>query len=353
MGIGKKFAKTFDEFSTLRKPAWEDFGHYAPPVLRPGEFMGYVGGRAAADYVSDATRNYIWRLNALQAQTTDTGRYLGRKMGLSKRDSMLAGVALTNVVEMSSGNIDFRNLKEAGRPKGYKSIFPQTTTTIDNPSGEVIIEKDWTKSQNPIAEIGARYFLGRTGGVLPYDQFKLERPDVTPEEFSRYMAKYRDRTFFGLENADRTKTTLAGAAIGGAVSALTKKPIHAVGGLVTGVSAPNLANISSELGVMTGTRESLDDPVGELRIFGYRLPIAKVAGAVALAAGVGVGGKKLMDSGLLDDTFVKKWRKTKPEGNLTSQDPADLEKVAPPTEEELRKIAQRLGREYPPQGGQP
>jgi hypothetical protein len=348
MAAGKVFKETFNKFSEQRLEAWKDFGHYAPTIFRPGEFMGYVGGRTAADYVSDATRNDIWRLNALQAQTTDLGRWLGKKVGLNKRDSMLAGVALTNVVELSSGNIDLRNLGEAGRPKGYRSIFPEESEGIDPKTGELVVEKNFLKSQNPIAEMGARYFLGRTGSVLPWDQFKLERPDVTPEEYARYMKKHRDRTLFGLENASRAKTGIAGAAIGGAVAALTKKASPVLLGAAGGVMAPGTANIVSELGIVQGTRESFDDPVGELRVFGYRMPIARVAGAVALAAGLGVGGKKLMDSGLLKrpGPLEKAYDATAPAGKLWD-DAINITKVDPPTEAELREIARRLGKDYP------
>lgn len=348
MGALDTFKKTYTRFGDLGKPAWQDFGLDAPSVFRPGEFMGYVGGRTAADYVSDATRNYVWRLNALQAQTTDLGRYLGRQVGLNKRDSMLAGVALTNVVELSSGNIDLRNLDEAGRPKGYRTIFPVEYDAVDPKTGEIVVEKNFLKSQNPIAEMGARYFLGRTGSVLPWEQFKLERPDVSPEEYARYMAKHRDRTLFGLENASRVKTGGAGLLAGAALSALTKKGTPLIAGTAAGVMAPGTANIASELGVVQGTRESFDDPVGELRVFGYRLPIARVAGAVALAAGAGVAGKKLIDSGLLKKAspLEKAYDAAKPAGKLWDDAP-DVEEAIPPTEAELREIARRLGRDYP------
>ena len=348
MGVLNTFNKTFDQFSQTGKEVWKDFALDAPPVFRPGEFMGYVAGRTAADYMNDATRNYVWRLNALQAQTTDLGRYIGRQVGLNKRDSRLAGLALTNVVELSSGNIDLTNLGEAGRPDGYRTIFPEEYEAVDPKTGEIVVEKNFLKSQNPIAEMGARYFLGRTGSVLPWDQFKLERPDVTPEEYARYMAKHRDRTLFGLENASRVKTGGAGLLAGAAISALTKKGMPLIGGTAAGVMAPGAANIVSELGMLQGTRESFDDPVGELRVFGYRLPIARVAGAVALAAGAGVAGKKLMDSGLLTrrGPLEQAYDAAQPAGKLWDYAP-DLEKVVPPTEAELREVARRLGRNYP------
>jgi hypothetical protein len=301
-GLVENFNETYDRFSQTKRPAWEEFGYDAPPILRFPDFVGYTAGRLAADYTSDATRERVWRWNALQAQTTDLGRTIGRRVGLNKRDSILAGFALTNAVELASGNIDLTNLDEAGRPQGYRTIFPVETETIDPKTGEITVDKNFLKSRNIPAEFAARYFLGRTGSVLPWDQFKTERPDVTPEQYARVMRQYRDRTLFGLEDRNPKALALAGTLIGGAAAVATKKPMPLVQGAVGGYATPGTADVLSELGVVTGTRESFDDPVGEMRIFGYRVPIAKVGATIALTTGVGVAGKKLWDSGLLKKT---------------------------------------------------
>ena len=49
-------------------------------------------------------------------------------------------------------------------------------------------EEDPTKTSNVIAEMAAKYFLGRTGGLLPWDEFKQVRPDVGKDEYMRYKA---------------------------------------------------------------------------------------------------------------------------------------------------------------------
>lgn len=355
MSFRSVLGQTFDRFSQAAKPAWEEFGDHAPAVLRPGEFAGYTLGRVGADFASDATRERVWRLNALQAQTTDLGRTVGRRMGLGKRDSMLAGLGLTNLVEVASGNVDFSNLDEAGRPKGYRTIFPVESIGIDPKTGEEVVVKDFLNSANPAAELAARYLLGRTGSVLPWEQFKLERPEVTPEDYARVMRQYRDKTLFGLERQDPKLTTVGGTILGGLAAAATKRPLHVVGGAVGGYMTPGTANVVSELGVLQGTRESFDDPVGEVRVFGYRLPVAKVAGTVALALGLGVGGKKLYDAGVIprfgQNRLVRAYDAAVPApGGFAG----DVENVVPPaTEAELRRVAESLGREYPPSGPPP
>ena len=54
-------------------------------------------------------------------------------------------------------------------------------------------EDDPTKTSNVIGEIGAKYILGKTGGLLPYEEFKKVRPDVSKEEYRRYQAFKYDK----------------------------------------------------------------------------------------------------------------------------------------------------------------
>ena len=48
------------------------------------------------------------------------------------------------------------------RQPGYKATLPDPM----NP----------TETTNPLGELANRYFLGRSGGLLPYDEFVKERP---------------------------------------------------------------------------------------------------------------------------------------------------------------------------------
>ena len=48
--------------------------------------------------------------------------------------------------------------------------------------------EDKTKTDNMLMEIGTKYILGRTGGMLPYNQFKEYRPDVSKGEYNSYKA---------------------------------------------------------------------------------------------------------------------------------------------------------------------
>ena len=55
------------------------------------------------------------------------------------------------------------------------------------------MEECHSKTANVIAEIGAKYILGRTGNLLPYEEFKKVRPDVSREEYNAYKAFKYDK----------------------------------------------------------------------------------------------------------------------------------------------------------------
>ena len=66
-----------------------------------------------------------------------------------------------------------------GGSGGYEAVIPDA----DDP----------TKTANPILEVAAKYILGRTGNLLPYDEFSQVRPDVSREDYNRYKAFKYDK----------------------------------------------------------------------------------------------------------------------------------------------------------------
>lgn len=61
-----------------------------------------------------------------------------------------------------------------GGQEGYKAVFES--------------EDDPGKTSNVLGEVAAKYILGRTGNLLPWDEFKKVRPDVSKDEYMRYKA---------------------------------------------------------------------------------------------------------------------------------------------------------------------
>ena len=73
--------------------------------------------------------------------------------------SIPAGLAINSGIGM---------MTPFGGAEGYKAVFES--------------EDDPSKTSNVIGEVGAKYILGRTGGILPWDEFKKVRPDVSKDE---------------------------------------------------------------------------------------------------------------------------------------------------------------------------
>lgn len=84
-----------------------------------------------------------------------------------------------------------------GGAEGYKAAVPS--------------EEDPSKSENVLQEIALKYIMGRTGNLLPYEEFVQVRPDVSREEYNRYQAfKYDKNTDLNPFDGD---ITLPGGAL--------------------------------------------------------------------------------------------------------------------------------------------
>ena len=151
--------------------AGQDISMKGRPAARAAQVAGVLG----RDVMTDGARNIWWFLNAPQAATQAVALQGIHKSGLARRKTPLIGnvglrLAATApaVAAMSTaiGNI--------GRPAGYKAILPS--------------EEDPRKTDSAVGELLSRYFLGRTGRLLPYNEFVKERPDVDKGEYMRYKA---------------------------------------------------------------------------------------------------------------------------------------------------------------------
>ena len=132
-----------------------------------------------ADLASDGLRNIWWFLNAPQALTqlamlqgtqnaAQDFQAPGRQAPLIKNRTVRMATTLPALIGISLavGNVY--------RQPGYKAAVPS--------------EADPTQTADPLAELGSRYFLGRTGALLPYDEFVKERPDVSKGEYDAYKS---------------------------------------------------------------------------------------------------------------------------------------------------------------------
>ena len=149
--------------------------------------LAQAAGVVGADLAADGLRNIWWFLNAPQA-VAQVAMFQGMRNATEQQARELNKAKGDVVVDDRAGLIRNRNLRMAAaapawiatslgignfmRQPGYKAALPDP----ENP----------TQTTNPVGEFANRYFLGRTGSLLPYDEFVKERPDVSRQEYNAY-----------------------------------------------------------------------------------------------------------------------------------------------------------------------
>lgn len=197
----------------------------APKGERPAATMregaAQLAGITAGDLASEGLRNIWWFINAPQALASLAvlSAVHGASQEFRDDDPNLKGPLLRNrtmrlatavpaviATSMAVGN--------AGRQPGFKAVVPS--------------EADPTVSADPLGEAVSRFFLGRSGSLLPYEEFVKERPDVSRSEYESYKAY-----LFG--NAMPIKATMDG--IQGPEVNFLGKSIPVATGLLPAVAA--------------------------------------------------------------------------------------------------------------------
>ena len=101
-----------------------------------------------------------------------------------------------------------------GGYEGYEAVVPSA--------------EDKSKTDNVVAEVAAKYFLGRTGNLLPYDEFKKVRPDVSPGEYNAYKAFKYDKNV-DMNPFDDGKFTLPASILKGTTEGIHGPEIQFLG----------------------------------------------------------------------------------------------------------------------------
>lgn len=199
------------------------------PEDRAGR-IGHILGALGSDVVQDRGRELWWLINApqalgnvaqeialkrispelyntsqvrvdkagkrLPAGSTDGRAVRDKKtaesLGLTKKGKLQVGYARDGegyITERQNepGHLDLLSVPTGlaintgiglmnpfGGAEGYKAVLPS--------------EEDPSKTSNVLGEVAAKYILGRTGDLLPWDEFKKVRPDVSKDEYQRYKA---------------------------------------------------------------------------------------------------------------------------------------------------------------------
>ena len=148
----------------------------APQIYQSKPIKNPKGGRIKASDKDAATLDFLVKegyigpetMKPTAGVTIDKDGYYNKRNyepGHAELLSIPAGLAVNTAVGLMS---------PFGGSEGYKAVFPD--------------EQDPTKTSNVLAEVGAKYLLGRTGQLLNWDDFKEARPDVSKDEYMRYKA---------------------------------------------------------------------------------------------------------------------------------------------------------------------
>ena len=136
---------------------------------------------------------------------------------LSQLEQLNAGIGLLNPL---------------GGSGGYAAAIPS--------------EADPAKTDNALLEVAAKYILGKTGNLLPYEEFSKHRPDVDRGDYNRYKAfKYDKDTDLNL--FDDGKVTLPTG-----VAKFTTEGIHGPELQFLGRSLPVTTSLIPYLGALAG-----------------------------------------------------------------------------------------------------
>ena len=191
------------------------------------EKAAYFAGRLGHDLLTDGSRIPWWALNHPLAMVSLLGELATSKAGLSpdyeaiREQLVLAdkpasnqdvenefadrmglyrpgnkhaipavlaktaipAIAATTLTALSN-NTNYLNILGGGRTDGFEAVMP--------------VPGNSRESSNPILELAARYIFGRTGRVLPWQQFTAERPEVSEADYKDYAAYQFDKGPLGL-----------------------------------------------------------------------------------------------------------------------------------------------------------
>lgn len=159
----------------------------------PQQFLGAYATRLLTDIVTDGTRAMWWAYNhpnalADKAANMAIGKQASKEMGVLGKGLVMSAAVAPAIA--ASGAYDITNIGEVFRPKGFAQTYSEEGS------------EDRRQTQQPVQEAFERFFLGRTGRPLAYEEAKKDIPDLTPERYGNFLRSYyQDRGFMGVLKA--------------------------------------------------------------------------------------------------------------------------------------------------------
>jgi Ni,Fe-hydrogenase III small subunit len=159
----------------------------------PVEATAAFATRLMTDLTNDGTRGIYWRYNhPLAILEAGAKAALGEKayeaLGPTKTGLITASIAVP--VTAVAGAYNILNPGEMFRPKGFAQAYAAEGS------------EDRRETTQPVPELFERFFLGRTGRPLAYEEAQKDIPSLTPERYGNYLRNYyQDKGFLGLIKA--------------------------------------------------------------------------------------------------------------------------------------------------------
>lgn len=190
--------------------------------LPPQAKQGFAVGRVAGDVLGHGTRHKLWEMHPADFVGTYASGWLPPE---ANRFAQIAlPFATVTALELGSMNYNPFNLAEGGRVAGYQAINPD--------------DEDPRKSTSPVSEfLIDRGFFGKRGRLLPWEQFREERPDISYEQYAKYQDYLRgnDSNFLSDATLGLVKGTMDG--INGPELAIMGYSLTPTGVLATAATA--------------------------------------------------------------------------------------------------------------------
>lgn len=156
-------------------------------AVGPGNYRvkaAQAAGVVGADLASDGMRNIWWFLNAPQA-IAQVAMFQGMRQATEKQ---MTAQEQAKFISPQEPLIRRRNLRMAAAAPAWIAASLGIGNFMRQPGYKAVVpsEENPTETANAAGELASRYFLGRSGALLPYDEFKKERPDVSRGEYNAY-----------------------------------------------------------------------------------------------------------------------------------------------------------------------
>ena len=195
-----------------------------------------VARTTAGTLLTDDTAKTIRKATNIPMQLQDAANKLPAKVGIRSDDNLLAAAVIAKgapyLAAYLSGSVG--SPATGFRPKGEKAVYPKSKE--EDPTGREV--------GNPVAEVIGRSVFFQRGQILPYGEFKKERPDVLPSTYRDYMAyQYAKPEAGSLVTIDpeRGSFTAFGGAVKGSAKGLNDPEVRVKGLKATASQLAGLA----------------------------------------------------------------------------------------------------------------